>query len=101
MDKKPKEKQLKDKELEKMYQNITQIFKEIYDEKLLKDFNEFMDDILNKKKFELYINRERLMGEIDLKFNTFTDVYKGLILFFLYSPSSFSSTPSSFIIFLR
>lgn len=70
LDKKPKEKQLKDKELEKMYQNITQIFKEIYDEKLLKDFNEFMDDILNKKKFELYINRERLMGEIDLKFNT-------------------------------
>ena len=70
LDKKPKERQLKDKEYEKIFQGITKILDDIYSEKLLKDFEQFMKNILDKKIFELYLNREKLMGEIDLKYNT-------------------------------
>ena len=70
LDKKPKEKQLKDKEFEKIYQGITKIFDDIYDQNLANDFAEFMKILLDKKIFELYLNREKLMGEIDLKYNT-------------------------------
>ena len=70
LDKKPKERQLKDKEYEKIFQGITKIFDDIYSENLSKDFEQFMKNILDKKIFELYLNRERLMGEIDLQYNT-------------------------------
>ena len=42
LDKKPKERQLKDKEYEKIFQGITKIFDDIYSENLSKDFEQFM-----------------------------------------------------------
>ena len=70
LDKKPKEKQLKEKEETSIFQGIKTIIDDIFNDDLTQDFNNFMEDLKDKKIFELYLSREKLMGEIDLKYNT-------------------------------
>ena len=70
LDKKPKNKQLKDREQMAIFQGIKQILDDTFQNDLTKDFESFMNNLRDKKIFELYLKREKLMGEIDLKYNT-------------------------------
>ena len=70
LDKKPKERLIKDKDETAISNGIKNILDEIYANNLSKDFNVFMNEICEKKVFEMYLNREKLMGEIDLRYNT-------------------------------
>ena len=70
LDKKPKERQLKEKESNAIYQGIKNILDKIYEQELVKDLNNFLDDLNKKKLFELYLKREKLKGDIDIKYNT-------------------------------
>ena len=70
LDKKPKDKQLKDKEQNAIFQGIRDIIDEVFQNELSKDIETFMTNLKDKKIFELFLVRERIMGEIDLKYNT-------------------------------
>ena len=70
LDKKPKERLMKEKDEIIISARIKKILDEIYENVLSKDFNDFMNEIRDKKVFEMYLNREKLMGEIDLSYNT-------------------------------
>ena len=70
LDKRPKEKQLKDKEQTLIFQGIRNIIDEVFQNELSKDIESFMNNLKDKKIFELFLVRERIMGEIDLKYNT-------------------------------
>ena len=70
LDKKPKEKQLKDNEQNSIFIGIKEIIDEVFQNELTKDIESFMKNLEDKKIFELFLFRERIMGEIDLKYNT-------------------------------
>ena len=70
LDKKPKERLLKEKESNAIYQGIKNILDKIYEQELVKDLNNFLEDLRKKKLFELYLKREKLKGDIDIKYNT-------------------------------
>jgi hypothetical protein len=70
LDKKPKEKQLKDNEQNSIFLGIKEIIDEVFQNELTKDIESFMKNLEDKKIFELFLFRERIMGEIDLKYNT-------------------------------
>ena len=70
LDKKPKKEQLKEKEQIALNQKIGKILDEIYNNNILKDFEEFIKDLINQQTFSLYISREKLMAELDLKYNS-------------------------------
>lgn len=70
LDKKPKDKQLKDKEQTAIFQGIRNILDKVFENELTKDIDKFISDLREKKIFELFLNREKIMGEIDLKYDT-------------------------------
>ena len=70
LDKKPKDKQLKDKEQTAIFQGIRNILDKVFENELTKDIDKFISNIREKKIFELFLNREKIMGEIDLKYDT-------------------------------
>lgn len=68
LDKKPKTEPLKEKlDLNK---KIEAILNNIYNNKILEDFNKFMGQLIQRKTFELYLKREQLMAELDMQYNT-------------------------------
>ena len=70
LDKKPKTRQLKEKEEITLNEQVQAVLDDIYNNNLLKDYNTFMNDLLQKKAFELYLNREKLMADLDIQYNT-------------------------------
>ena len=70
LDKKPKTRQLKEKEELVLNQKIEAILNDIYNNKIMADFNKFMGLLIQRKTFELYLNREQLMAELDMQYNT-------------------------------
>ena len=70
LDKKPKDKQLKDKEQTAIFQGIRNILDKVFENELTKDIDKFISNLREKKIFELFLNREKIMGEIDLKYDT-------------------------------
>ena len=70
LDKKPNVKLIKERDQTLIFQGIKQILDNVFENNLYKDFEIFMEDLIKKKIFELYLSRENLMAEIDLKYNT-------------------------------
>lgn len=67
---KQSKKHLKEKELISINQKIGAILDEIYNNNILKDFEHFIDLLINENIFSLYIEREELMAKLDSKYNT-------------------------------
>ena len=70
LDKKPKDKQLKDREQTEIFGGIKNILDDVFTNILTEDFGNFMNKLINEKIFELYLSREKLIGEIDLKYDS-------------------------------
>ena len=70
LDKKPKTRQLKEKEEINLNQKIENILENIYNNKFLEDFNAFIHGLIQRKTFELYLEREKLMADLDIEYNT-------------------------------
>lgn len=70
LDKKPKTRQLKEKEEIDLNQKIGIILEDIYNNSFIQDFNIFIHNLIQKKTFDLYLEREKLMADLDLQYNT-------------------------------
>ena len=70
LDKKLKDKQLKDREQTEIFGGIKNILDDVFTNILTEDFGNFMNKLINEKIFELYLSREKLIGEIDLKYDS-------------------------------
>ena len=70
LDKKPKTKQLKDKELQALNQKIKDILDNIYTQNFMEDYKKFINNLTLEKTFILYLSREKLMADLDIKYNT-------------------------------
>ena len=68
--KKPKKRQLKEREEIELTNKIDAILTDIFENKIMEDFNEFMDNLIDRKMFELYLDRERYMADIDIQNDT-------------------------------
>jgi hypothetical protein len=70
LDKKPKSKQLKDKELQALNQKIKDILDNIYNQNFMEDYKKFISNLILEKTFILYLSREKLMADLDIKYNS-------------------------------
>ena len=70
LDKKLKDKQLKDREQTEIFGGIKNILDDVFTNILTEDFGNFMNKLINEKIFKLYLSREKLIGEIDLKYDS-------------------------------
>ena len=70
LDKKTKKEPFKDKDQIDLNQNIGKILDDIYNNKFLKDFDQFIDQLIQQSTFSLFLSREKLMADLDLKYNS-------------------------------
>ena len=68
--KKPKKRQLKEKEEIDLTNKVEAIINDIYDNKIMKDYEKFMNDLIERKTFDLYLERERIMADLDFNYDT-------------------------------
>ena len=68
--KKPKTRQLKEKEEIDLTNKIEAIINDIYDNKIMKDYEKFMNNLIERKTFDLYLERERIMADLDFNYDT-------------------------------
>ena len=70
LDKKPKTRQLKEKEEITLNEKVESILDSIYNNKISKDFEEYLEELITRKTFELYLNREKMMADFDTQYDT-------------------------------
>ena len=70
LDKKTKKESFKEKDQIDLINNIEKILDDIYNNKFLKDFDEFIDKLIQQQTFSLFLSREKLMADLDLKYNS-------------------------------
>ena len=70
LDKKPKTRQLKEREEITLNEKVGAILDSIYNNKISKDFEEYLEELISRKSFELYLKRERVMADFDTQYDT-------------------------------
>lgn len=70
LDKKPKTRQLKEKEEIALNDKVESILDSIYNNKISKDFEEYLKELISRKTFELYLKREKMMADYDTQYDT-------------------------------
>ena len=70
LDKKPKTRQLKEKEEITLNEKVESILDNIYNNKISKDFEEYLKELITRKTFELYLRREKIMADFDTQYDT-------------------------------
>lgn len=70
LDKKPKTRQLKEKEEIALNDKVETILDSIYHNKIYKDYEDYLKELITRKTFELYLKREKLMADFDIEYNT-------------------------------
>ena len=70
LDKKPKTRQLKEKEEITLNEKVESILDNIYHNKISKDFEEYLKELITRKTFELYLKREKIMADFDAQYDT-------------------------------
>jgi hypothetical protein len=70
LDKKPKTRQLKEKEEITLNEKVESILDNIYNNKISKDFEEYLAELITRKTFELYLKREKVMADFDTQYDT-------------------------------
>jgi len=70
LDKKPKAPQLKEREEIALNDKVSSILDSIYSNKISKDFEEYLAELITRKTFELYLKREKMMADLDIQYDT-------------------------------
>ena len=70
LDKKPKAPQLKEREEIALNDKVSSILDSIYSNKISKDFEEYLAELVTRKTFELYLKREKMMADLDIQYDT-------------------------------
>lgn len=70
LDKTPRRETLKEKDQIDLNQKIGKILDDIYNNKFIKDFDQFIDKLIEQSTFGLFLSREKLMADLDLKYNS-------------------------------
>lgn len=70
LDKKPKTRQLKEREEIALNDKVSSILDSIYNNKISKDFEEYLTELVTRKTFELYLRREKMMADLDIQYDT-------------------------------
>lgn len=70
LDKKPKTRQLKEKEEITLNAKVEEIVDNLFEKEILKDYKDFIDSLIRKKSFDLYLEREKIMADFDIQYDT-------------------------------
>lgn len=70
LDKKPKTRQLKEKEEITLNAKVEEIIDNLFENVIMKDYKDFIDSLIRKKSFDLYLEREKIMADFDIQYNT-------------------------------
>ena len=65
-----KTRQLKEKEEITLNAKVEEIIDNLFENVIMKDYKDFIDSLIRKKSFDLYLEREKIMADFDIQYNT-------------------------------